>query len=249
MERVGRIAMHLVPAPATGPLLAAPCAGWKILPGPHPTTSNAYTVEVKDEKAFLAFVDESMKKMKGAGGPLPAMVQIYKMDSGLFMMNSMYANDMDRVANMARGRKIRGEAPTEFRVIEMSSWKTEWFVSVVDERPIKMTGSRVATIYMAFKSPEHLEKAMKLNPNGDLTAAFGAEYRKAGVKGTGMMRCSDTSVVGLTVLSDEAAYLKGREEVMAKVVSAMGVNLMDYLVAPPERDVGTCVYAKMIDEI
>lgn len=249
MERVGRIAMHLVPAPVSVPILATPCAGWKMLPGPHPPTSNTYMQKVEDEKAFLSRVDEIMKMQKRAGGVLPRSVLVFKMDSGMFMVSAIYATDMDRVANMTRVRAFRDERATDAKLMEMYASKTLWFVSFVDERPMKMTGSRIATIHMAYKSPEHMERAMQLNPNGEVIAALGPEYIKAGYKAVAFSQKSDSSVMGLSVLSDESSYLEGREELMAKVSSAMGINLMDYLAAPPEREMGICVYAKTMDEI
>mmetsp|Transcript_46014 Transcript_46014/g.80134 ORF Transcript_46014/g.80134 Transcript_46014/m.80134 type:complete len:113 (+) Transcript_46014:2-340(+) len=112
-----------------------------------------------------------------------------------------------------------------------------------------MTGLRVVLVHMAIKSPEHVERLLQMNPTADLNAAFGAEYRKTGIKCTTMFRCSDTSAQFVSVLSDEAAYKKGSKEMMAKFSDAMGGNLMDSLVAPPEREFGTVVYFKNIDEI
>jgi hypothetical protein len=248
MQRLNRIAAHLTPASKAGTLSMAACAGWKMLPGPHPFTTNMYTLEIDDEKAFIAYMDESNKKLKAEGGPLPIAIQLVKMDSGLYKSFVIYANDMDRVANMTRASKVRAEAPKIYRLVDKSVQKTLWGLSYEDKRPMQVTGCRIAITHITTKSPAHMERAIQLNPNGALNAAMATEYKQAGIKYTGMSLCSDTSAITVNILSDENAYVKSRDELMAKMASAMGANFADYFAAPPERELGICIYMKNVEE-
>jgi len=249
MERVNRIAMHLMSAPTDGTLVAQFCAGWKVVAGPHPSTQNMVMWEVPDEKSFLAFIEDSFKKRKAAGGTLPTSVAVYKMDSGLYMYTVTYKSDMDRVAALVDAREM-GNDPRSKELImkKFSVLKLKGAVFFTDERPLQITGKRIGIARLAWKSPEHLQRMDQLMGDGSVQHSLSAEYTKAGVAASVNSQISDTSSMTFNILHDEAAYMKEREALLTKVASTIGLSAMDHLASVPEREMGTCIMFKNIDE-
>jgi len=254
MERVNRIAKHLAPTSTADTLVAAPCAGWRILPGPEPGATSIAGFEVADEKVFLAFVEDYWKNRKANGVAVPTGgVGVFKMDSGLYLMYVSFQNDMDFVASQAmvrKGASLGGQKPGAdgIKMKYVMTSQQMFMVSYVDERPMTISGQRIALTYFAYKSPAHMARSTQLMNEGANHLALAAEWKKGGVKALSLSKTSDTSTMSMNVLSDEAAFKKDRDSLITKLSDMIGTSGLDFSAAPPEREFGTCIWFKHIEE-